>query len=90
MPDDTPAELAVLKQIWELDRVFTNYLLPQQKLVFKARRGGLESVTPRCEASMRRSLMLSKAHLAPPIFNSGVGRPSYSVFDASSDVGGQR
>ena len=34
-----PAELALLNQIWELDRVFTNYLLPQQKLVFKQRNG---------------------------------------------------
>ncbi|QHO68801.1 integrase [Marisediminicola antarctica] len=36
---DTPAELALLNEIWELDRVFTNYLLPQQKLVFKQRTG---------------------------------------------------
>ncbi|WP_161884779.1 integrase catalytic domain-containing protein [Marisediminicola antarctica] len=36
---DTPAELTLLNEIWELDRVFTNYLLPQQKLVFKQRNG---------------------------------------------------
>lgn len=36
---DTPAELELLNQIWELDRVFTNYLLPQQKLVSKTRVG---------------------------------------------------
>ena len=36
---DTPAELAKLYEIWELDRVFTNYLLPQQKLIFKQRVG---------------------------------------------------
>jgi hypothetical protein len=36
---DTPAEQALLNEIWELDRVFTNYLLPQQKLVFKQRNG---------------------------------------------------
>lgn len=36
---DTPAELALLNQIWELDRVSTNYLLPQQRLVFKQRNG---------------------------------------------------
>jgi hypothetical protein len=36
---DTPTELEKLNQIWELDRVFTNYLLPQQKLVFKQRNG---------------------------------------------------
>lgn len=29
----------MLNQIWELDRVFTNYLLPQQKLVAKTRQG---------------------------------------------------
>jgi hypothetical protein len=36
---DTPAELAKLNQIWELDAVFANYFLPQQKLVFKQRNG---------------------------------------------------
>jgi hypothetical protein len=36
---DTPAELEKLNDIWELDRVFTNYLLPQQKLIFKQRTG---------------------------------------------------
>lgn len=36
---DTPAELELLNQIWELDRVFTNYLLPQQKLISKTRHG---------------------------------------------------
>lgn len=36
---DTPEELLVLNEIWEADRVFTNYLLPQQKLVFKQRHG---------------------------------------------------
>jgi len=36
---DTPRELELLNQIWELDRVFTNYLLPQQKLVSKTRHG---------------------------------------------------
>ncbi len=36
---DTPAELTLLNEIWELDRVVTNYLLPQQKLVFKQRKG---------------------------------------------------
>ena len=36
---DTPTELALLNEIRELDRVFTNYLLPQQKLVFKQRNG---------------------------------------------------
>lgn len=36
---DTAAELDLLNQIWDLDAVFTNYLLPQQKLIFKQRRG---------------------------------------------------
>jgi hypothetical protein len=36
---DTAAELTKLNQIWELDAVFTNYFLPQQKLIFKQRNG---------------------------------------------------
>jgi len=36
---DTEAELGVLNRIWELDRVYTNYLLAQQKLVSKQRHG---------------------------------------------------
>ena len=36
---DTTSELEKLNEIWELDRVFTNYLLPQQKLVSKQRYG---------------------------------------------------
>ncbi|WP_245413072.1 integrase catalytic domain-containing protein [Arthrobacter celericrescens] len=36
---DTAAELELLNQIWELDRIFTNYLLPQQKLIAKVRVG---------------------------------------------------
>jgi transposase InsO family protein len=36
---DTAAELAKLNEIWALDAVFTNYFLPQQKLVFKQRNG---------------------------------------------------
>ncbi len=36
---DTEAELKVLNEIWALDQVFTNYLLTQQKLVFKSREG---------------------------------------------------
>jgi len=36
---DTDAELKVLNEIWALDQVFTNYLLTQQKLVFKSRKG---------------------------------------------------
>jgi hypothetical protein len=36
---DTDSERAVLNEIWELDRVYTNYLLAQQKLIFKQRTG---------------------------------------------------
>ena len=36
---DTPRELELLNRIWELDRIFTNYLLPQQKLISKTRHG---------------------------------------------------
>lgn len=36
---DTEAELAKLNEIWARDAVFANYLLPQQKLVFKQRNG---------------------------------------------------
>jgi len=36
---DTGGELAKLNEIWELDAVFTNYFLPQQKLIFKQRNG---------------------------------------------------
>jgi len=36
---DSEEELELLNQIWELDRVFTNYLLPQQKLIQKTRHG---------------------------------------------------
>lgn len=36
---DTAAELEKLNAIWELDGLFTNYLLPQQKLLSKTRHG---------------------------------------------------
>jgi Integrase core domain len=36
---DTDTELTLLNRIWELDRVYTNYLLAQQKLVSKQRHG---------------------------------------------------
>ena len=36
---DTAAELDKLNEIWDLDRTFTNYLLPQQKLLEKHRHG---------------------------------------------------
>jgi hypothetical protein len=36
---DSETELAKLNEIWELDATYTNYLLAQQKLVFKQRNG---------------------------------------------------
>jgi hypothetical protein len=36
---DAPDELALLNEIWALDALFTNYLLAQQKLIFKQRHG---------------------------------------------------
>jgi hypothetical protein len=36
---DAEVELSILNQIWELDRIFTNYLLAQQKITFKQRNG---------------------------------------------------
>lgn len=36
---DTPAELAVLNEIWDLDRQFTNLLCAQQKLISRERIG---------------------------------------------------
>ncbi len=36
---DTDKELSVLNEIWALDMGYTNYLLAQQKLVFKQRNG---------------------------------------------------
>jgi hypothetical protein len=47
---DTEAELAVLNRIWELDRIYTNYLLAQQKLVFKQRHGA--KVTKKYDRAM--------------------------------------
>ena len=47
---DTDAELATLNQIWELDRAFTNYLLAQQKIVFKQRQGS--KVTKRYDKAL--------------------------------------
>jgi hypothetical protein len=36
---DTPAELEILNQIWELDDAFANYFLPSLKLATKHRDG---------------------------------------------------
>jgi hypothetical protein len=59
---DTEAELSVLNQIWELDRTFTNYLLAQQKIVFKQRHGSKvtkrydRAITPFERATARASV----------------------------------
>jgi transposase InsO family protein len=47
---DTEAELAVLNRIWELDRIYTNYLLAQQKLLSKQRHGA--KVTKKYDRAM--------------------------------------
>ncbi|MDR7084832.1 hypothetical protein J2X01_004149 [Arthrobacter ginsengisoli] len=43
---DTAVGLELLNEIWELDRFFTNYLLPQQKIIAKVRHGAKVSKTP--------------------------------------------
>ncbi len=59
---DTDAELGVLNEIWELDRIYTNYLLAQQKLVSKVRHGAKvtkrhdRAATPFTRAIARREL----------------------------------
>jgi hypothetical protein len=58
---DTPAELAKLNEIWDLDAHFTNYLLPQQKLLSKTRHGAKvvkkhdQALTPHQRAAALRS-----------------------------------
>ena len=47
---DTEAELTVLNRIWELDRIYTNYLLAQQKLLSKQRHGA--KVTKKYDRAM--------------------------------------
>ena len=59
---DTEAELGILNEIWELDRIYTNYLLAQQKLVSKTRNGAKvtkrhdKAATPYARASARKEL----------------------------------
>ncbi len=47
---DTAAELSLLNEIWELDMVYTNYLLAQQKIVSKQRNGS--KVTKRYDRAL--------------------------------------
>jgi len=64
---DTDAELAILNQIWELDRTYTNYLLAQQKIVSKQRHGSKvtkrydRAQTPYERATARESLAADDA-----------------------------
>jgi transposase InsO family protein len=59
---DTPAELSLLNRIWELDRTYTNYLLAQQKIIFKQRTGSKvakrydQATTPFARAMARPSI----------------------------------
>jgi hypothetical protein len=59
---DTEAELGILNEIWELDRIYTNYLLAQQKLVSKVRNGAKvtkrhdRAATPFARTSARKDL----------------------------------
>lgn len=59
---DTAAELTKLNEIWELDAVFTNYLMPQQKLIEKQRVGARvikkhdTAKTPHQRAVLRREI----------------------------------
>jgi hypothetical protein len=65
---DTPSELELLNQIWDLARVFTNYLLPQQKLVSRTRRGA--KVTKKHDSSKtphRRAIEHKKMRKRPII-----------------------
>ncbi|WP_234751493.1 integrase catalytic domain-containing protein [Arthrobacter ramosus] len=65
---DTAAELAKLNEIWELDRVFTNYLLPQQKLLSKKRHGA--KVTKKHDAPAtphQRAIRHERMHKRPVI-----------------------
>lgn len=66
---DTPAEPVLLNEIWELDRVFTNYLLPQQKLVFKQRNSA--KVTKRYDTATTRTSVPSAAKTCARCRSSG-------------------
>src|SRR5690625_4779226 len=65
---DTAAELAKLNEIWALDADFTNYFLPQQKLVFKQRNGA--KVTKRYDTATtphQRAMAHEKVRKRPKI-----------------------
>ena len=76
---DTEVELAVLNEIWELDGVYTNYLLAQQKLLSKKRDGAKvikrydKAATPHqraaahsaVSAASRKTMDQTMAHVRP-------------------------
>lgn len=61
---DTEAELVVLNRIWELDRVFTNLLLTQQKLLSRERQGA--KVIKRHDQAMTPYARLIAANVLAP------------------------
>ncbi|RAX45248.1 hypothetical protein DQ354_10865 [Arthrobacter sp. AQ5-06] len=65
---DTAAELDKLNEIWELDRIFNNYLLPQQKLLSKQRHRA--NVTKKHDAPAvphQRAIRQDRMHKRPVI-----------------------
>jgi hypothetical protein len=67
---DTDKELSVLNEIWALDMGYTNYLLAQQKLVFKQRDGS--KVTKRYD---RATTPLARTKGPPRDRRNGPGPP---------------
>lgn len=74
---DSDAELAVLNGIWELDRVFTNLLLTQQKLIHRERQGA--KVTKRHDTAMTPHARLVAAGVLGPAQRSALTRTRNSV-----------
>ena len=64
---DTAAELELLNEIWELDRIFTNYLLPQQKLIAKVRHGAKVRKTHDRAATPHRRAVADPAVARMPV-----------------------
>lgn len=65
---DTKAERDLLNAIWDLDAIFTNYLLPQQKLITKIRTGA--KVTKKYDTAQtphQRALADPNVHARPKI-----------------------
>jgi transposase InsO family protein len=73
---DTEKELSVLNQIWALDMVYTNYLLAQQKIIFKQRNGS--KVTKRYD----RATTPCQRAIARPSVNGADRRAMQEALDA--------